>query len=105
MIGAGAEQPGPRDITSAVFTIRRDEPGGLHALLAPMAERGVNLTSIQLRPMPGKPWEYIFFVDLEGNRSDPKVAGAVEAAAEIAHSARVLGSFPRAERLRSYGED
>ena len=105
VIGAGAEQPGPRDITSAVFTIRRDEPGGLHALLAPMAERGVNLTSIQLRPMPGKPWEYIFFVDLEGNRSDPKVAGAVEAAAEIAHSARVLGSFPRAERLRSYGED
>lgn len=105
VIGAGAEQRGPRDITSAVFTIRRDQPGGLHALLAPMAERGVNLTSIQLRPMPGKPWEYIFFIDLEGHRSDPEVAAALEAAAELAHSARVLGSFPRAERVRAYGED
>ena len=55
--------------------------------------------------MPGKPCEYIFFIDLEGHRSDPEVAAALEAAAELAHSARVLGSFPRAERVRAYGED
>jgi chorismate mutase/prephenate dehydratase len=84
------------DLTSAVFTIRKDRPGGLHRLIAPFAEAGVNLTSIHLRPIPGKPWEYLFFVDLDGHRSDATVAAALDAAAQVASSSRVLGSFPRA---------
>jgi chorismate mutase/prephenate dehydratase len=94
----GREWPAPsgNDLTSAVFTIRKDRPGGLHQLIAPFAEAGVNLTSIHLRPIPGKPWEYLFFVDLDGHRSEPRVATALDAAAQVASSSRVLGSFPRA---------
>lgn len=96
VIGREAPAPTGRDLTSVVFTVRKDESGTLHRLLEPFARHGVNLTSIQSRPLKGKPWEYLFFLDLEGHRSQPNVAGALEAAAECAHSTQVLGSFPRA---------
>jgi chorismate mutase/prephenate dehydratase len=63
----------------------------------------VNLTSIQLRPIKGKPWEYLFFIDCEGHRSEAAVHRALEGAAKVAHSARVLGSFPRADLERGRG--
>ncbi len=84
------------DLTSVVFTIRKDKAGALQRLLEPFARCGINLTSIQQRPMRGKPWEYLFFVDLEGHRSDDRVAQALDEAAGLAHSHRVLGSFRRA---------
>jgi len=55
----------------AVFTVSKAQSGALHRLLDPFAQCGVNLTSIQSRPMPGKPFEYLFFLDMEGHRDDP----------------------------------
>jgi len=94
----GRESPGPSgdDLTSAVFTLQKDKSGALHTLLEPFARHHVNLTSIQSRPMKGKPWEYLFFVDMCGHASDPDVAAALSEAATSAHSAKILGSFPRA---------
>jgi chorismate mutase/prephenate dehydratase len=88
--------PSEHDLTSVLFTLRQDEPGALHHLLEPFARFGVNLTSIQLRPLKSKPWEYLFFLDVEGHRSQPEVRSALEGAAQVALSHRVLGSFPRA---------
>jgi chorismate mutase / prephenate dehydratase len=94
----GGRAPGPSgcDLTSVVFTVRKAEAGALHRLLEPFARHGVNLTSIQARPRKGTPWEYVFFLDLEGHQSDPAVAAALADAQRASHSARVLGSFPRA---------
>ncbi|HXK23019.1 MAG TPA: prephenate dehydratase [Myxococcota bacterium] len=103
VLGRGWPAASGNDLTSAVFTIRKDRPGGLHRLLAPFAEAGVNLTSIHLRPIPGKPWEYLFFVDLEGHRSESRVQAALEAAGAVASSSRVVGSFPRASAGREGG--
>ena len=97
VIGGDPPPPSGRDLTSVVFTIRRDEAGALFRLIEPFAREGVNLTSIQLRPIKGKPWEYLFFIDCEGHRSEAAVHRALESAARVAHSTRVLGSFPRAE--------
>jgi chorismate mutase/prephenate dehydratase len=97
VIGAAdAPTPSGDDLTSVVFTIRKDESGALHRLLEPFASGTVNLTSIQLRPLDGKPWEYLFFLDVQGHHAEPEVAEALAAAARVAHSHRVLGSFPRA---------
>ena len=103
VIGKQIPEPTGNDLTSAVFTIRKDEPGGLHRLLQPFADEGINLTAIQLRPIRGKPWEYLFFLDLEGHCREPRVERALSLVANIAHSHRMLGSFPRAdvERGRS----
>jgi chorismate mutase/prephenate dehydratase len=96
LIGRTAPEPTGNDLTSLVFTLRKDESGALHRLLEPFARFGVNLTSIHLRPFKGKPWEYLFFLDAEGHQRDTSVAQALEAAAGVAYSHRVLGSFPRA---------
>jgi chorismate mutase/prephenate dehydratase len=101
VIGKQSPPPSGNDLTSVLFTIRKDEAGALHRLLAPFAEQGLNLTSIQLRPIKGKPWEYLFFLDVEGHRSDPRLIRALEGAARVAHTQRVLGSFPRAESPRA----
>ena len=79
-----------------MFTVSKAQSGALYRLLDPFAQCGVNLTSIQSRPMPGKPFEYLFFLDMEGHRDDPSVARALAEAAATAYSHRVLGSFPRA---------
>ncbi len=94
----GRETPAPsgRDLTSAIFTVRRDQSGALHDLLGPFAKHGVNLTAVQSRPMKGKHWEYNFIVDLEGHQDEPAVRQALAEAAEVAASHKILGSFPRA---------
>jgi len=96
VIGRETPAPSGQDLTSAIFTVRRDQSGALHNLLGPFARNGVNLAAVQSRPMKGKPWEYNFIVDMEGHQDDPSVRQALAEAAEVAASHKVLGSFPRA---------
>lgn len=96
VIGRATPAPSGQDLTSAVFTVGRDQSGALHDLLGPFARHGVNLTAVQSRPMKGKPWEYNFIVDMEGHKDEPAVARALSEAAAVAASHKVLGSFPRA---------
>lgn len=101
VIGRETPAPSGQDLTSAVFTVRRDQSGALHDLLGPFAKHGVNLTAVQSRPMKGKPWEYIFIVDMEGHQDDAAVAAALAEAGGVAASHKVLGSFPRALEVSS----
>jgi len=78
-----------------VATSLKTEAGALHRLLEPFAKHGVNLASIQSRPLKGRPWEYLFFVDLEGHVAEARVQAALGEAAERVNSYKVLGSFPR----------
>lgn len=103
LLGRSAPPRSGADLTSAVFTVRKAQAGALHRLLEPFARHGVNLTAIQSRPMPGKPFEYLFFLDLEGHRDDAAVRAALAEAAAHAHSHRVLGSFPRAALAEGAG--
>jgi chorismate mutase/prephenate dehydratase len=103
VIGRQPVEPSGDDLTSVLFTIHRDQAGALFRLLEPLAAGAVNLTAIHSRPIAGKPWEYFFFIDLEGHADDERVAAALESASQVAHSHRVLGSFPRAEALRRSG--
>lgn len=96
VIGRETPAASGEDLTSAAFTVRRDASGALHSLLGPFAKHGVNLTAVQSRPMKGKPWEYVFIVDMEGHQDDLAVRRALSEAASVAASHKVLGSFPRA---------
>jgi chorismate mutase/prephenate dehydratase len=99
VIGRQAPAATGSDLTCLVFTAPKDEAGALRSVLEPFARCGVNLTSIQQRPIKGKLWEYLFFIDLEGHRSEPHVSEAIAGAHRVARSCRVLGSFPRASRI------
>jgi len=59
------------------------------------------LTAIQSRPVKSKPWEYLFFVDMEGHLEDEHLAKALAEAARLAHSHKILGSYPRAQQIPS----
>jgi len=100
VLGGDLPPPSGSDLTSLAYTVRKAESGALHRLLEPFARHGVNLTSIQARPLRGAPWEYVFFLDLEGHASEPRVRDAIEEAGRAANSFRVLGSFPRAREAR-----
>jgi len=83
------------DGTSLVMSAP-NRPGAVHALLTPLAKHGVSMSRLESRPMRIGKWEYHFFVDLEGHRSDPPVAAALEELAALAPFLKVLGSYPLA---------
>jgi prephenate dehydratase len=78
--------------TSLVFSTR-NVPGALFKAIACFALRELNLTKIESRPLRGKPWEYLFYVDLLGRDTDPAVRNALDHLSELAHMVKVLGSY------------
>ncbi len=78
--------------TSLVFSTR-NVPGALFRAISALALRDLNLTKIESRPLRGKPWEYMFYVDLLGHRDEAKVRNALGHLAELADFLRVLGSY------------
>lgn len=90
-----AESPSGDDKTSVVCTVK-DEVGVLAKLLQPLAAAGVSLHKIESRPLRGRPWEYIFFLDLRGHRSDGRVKRALARMAPFTTSMKILGSYPAA---------
>jgi prephenate dehydratase len=85
---------GPPDKTSLVFTLR-NEPGALFKALSVFALRGIDLSKLESRPVPGRAWEYLFYADVAAGRDDLQCARAMEHLAEFAASLRTLGSYPR----------
>lgn len=93
----GDEEPAAsgRDGTSLVMSAP-NRPGAVHALLTPFAKHGVSMSRFESRPMRVGQWEYYFYVDLEGHRSDPAVVAALQELAALAPFLKVLGSYPLA---------
>jgi len=84
-----------QDKTSVVFGTPHT-PGSLHKALGELAVRQVNLMKIESRPVRTTPWEYHFFVDIGGHRSNPQCAEALEALGKATTFLKVLGSYPSA---------
>lgn len=88
-----AKQTG-EDKTSIIFSLPHI-PGSLYHALEEFAIRSINLTKIESRPTKHRPFEYYFYIDLEGHREDSKVREALNALTGKTLFLKVLGSYPR----------
>jgi prephenate dehydratase len=79
--------------TTIVVAVR-NEPGTLLAVLRVIAGHGLNMRKLESRPMRERPWEYVFWIDLDGDRTDPAMAAALAELGDVTTMTRVLGSYP-----------
>jgi chorismate mutase / prephenate dehydratase len=79
---------------TSLILATRHEKGALVRCLNVLAEHGLSMTKLESRPRPHDPWEYLFYIDFEGNVADPSVAEALRRIAAHASQLKVLGSYP-----------
>jgi chorismate mutase/prephenate dehydratase len=80
--------------TSLVLTVNHRR-GALARCLDAFARRRVNLTKLESRPRPQSPWEYVFYIDIEGHRDSERVREALDEIATHTNTLKVLGCYPR----------
>ena len=102
VVGRGEPQPAPRCKTSLVFAVP-NTPGSLYHALGELATRSVNLTKLESRPRRNRPWQYVFYVDLDGHWQDSNVSAAVVGLLSRAAFVKLLGSYPAAQPLEQNG--
>lgn len=97
------ESIGHRSKTLVSFTVDPRRPGALVEALMVFQAYGLNLTSINSRPIDTQRWDYIFFIEFQGSRfADPqgRVKGALADLQKVTRSSRWLGSWVDQQRKR-----
>jgi len=85
--------PLARRRTTLVVAVR-NEPGTLLAVLRVIAAHGLNMRKLESRPSRERAWEYVFWIDLDGDLSDPAMAAALDEVRGVTTMTRILGSYP-----------
>jgi chorismate mutase/prephenate dehydratase len=86
--------PSGRPVKSSMILELSHRPGALIEALRAFGDRRINLVKLESRPLPGRPFEYRFYLDVEGHASIPPVSEALEALQEQGTSIQLLGSYP-----------
>ena len=81
-----------RNKISAMFRLPH-QSGSLHEILTIFAVQGLNLLKIESRPIPGRGWEYLFFLDFTGDVTAPELDGVLHELGQLAAEFRILGNF------------
>ena len=69
------------------------QSGSLYSILSHFIYNDLNMTKIESRPIKGRPWEYCFFVDFDGNLEDAAVKNAIRGLREEANNLKILGNY------------
>jgi len=94
VIGYKNPEKSGHDKTSLMFSIKH-EAGALYEIIYPFSNYGINMTKIESRPFKKHPWEYFFFVDVEGHISDSNLKSSLKEIKKLVNFIKVLGSYPR----------
>lgn len=102
VVGRGEPPHAANCKTTLVFAVP-NTPGSLYQALGEFANRNVNLTKLESRPRRNRPWQYVFYLDLDGHWQDPAISAAVVSLLNRAAFVKLLGSYPAAQPLESNG--
>ena len=93
-----SHKPTENDKTSLIF-ITLDKPGQLSKVIRLFAEMNVNLTKIESRSrkLPNDTWEYVFFLEFDGNKKDSKISTILGSMESNTKYLKVLGSYPKTD--------
>ena len=94
LLSSEAEVGKKTDKTSVVFSFR-NTPGALFKCISVFALRDIDLTKIESRPIRGRPWEYLFYLDFLGNTKEDNTRKALDHLQELTEFLEVLGCYPR----------
>ncbi len=83
---------GPKNKTVLAVSLQH-YPGSLFMALSSFAGRGINLTKIESRPVRRDPWQYVFYLEVEGHLDDWQVKSAFEELRAKTGMMRIIGSF------------
>ena len=89
---AHALDNGPRKKSSLVYSTS-NKPGALFDTLKIFSENGINLVKLESRPIHGKPWEYMFYVDLEADVESDELQGVMKKISESTEFLKILGCY------------
>jgi 3-deoxy-7-phosphoheptulonate synthase len=92
VIGNEPLEKGPRHKSSLIYSTG-NQPGTLFETLKIFADNGINLVKLESRPIHGKPWEYMFYVDLEADVESDEFKPLLEALKKKADYFKILGSY------------
>ncbi len=95
IIGKQRTLPSGVDKTT-LLCATRNVAGGLSSLLNPLSKHGISMSRIESRPSRKGNWDYVFFIDIDGHRDDPKVKEALDALESESRMFKILGSYPSA---------
>jgi chorismate mutase / prephenate dehydratase len=96
ILGLEEAAPSGKDKTSLMFSVHH-RSGALWEILGILQRHGINLTMIESRPTKQTPWQYVFFVDVQGHERQAPLAEALRELGEHTVFLKVLGSYPEAE--------
>jgi chorismate mutase/prephenate dehydratase len=88
-------------VKTSLLLVLAHQPGALAELLGLVSRRGINMTKLESRPIPSTPWQYRFYLDLEGHAATDPLRSALEEARAHTSELRVLGTYPGAEPERT----
>ncbi len=93
----GKESPSPSGLDRTSLLLGHQErPGALNEILSVIADAGINLAKIESRPIKGKQWEYLFFLDLMGHIEEEHVKKCCDQLRSLCSYFEWLGSYPSA---------
>ncbi len=95
VLGHGDPPADSRAKTSLVFSVQ-SRPGALYEIIGEFATRHINLSKIESRPRPNRPWQYWFYLDFEGHFQEPNCEAALLGVLRRAAMVKILGSYPAA---------
>ena len=98
VIGKQSPSRSGQDRTSLLIGLM-DRPGALNDVLTALSHEEINLAKIESRPIKGKQWKYLFFLDMLGHMEDEKIKRGCEKLQSMCSYVEWLGSYPRSESL------